>query len=63
MNVSVKLSNGNIINPSFDPAYQTEVLGFYAKAYWNREILGYRVEFNDGESFDVGSYLAEKVGA
>ena len=63
MNISVKLPNGETISPSYDPAHQTEVLGFYAKAYWNREILGYRVVFNDGESFDVGSYLAEKVGA
>ena len=62
MLVDVRLNDGSSISPIFDPSHKSEVTGFYALKYWNREIAGYQITMDNGEIVAIGSYLAEKVG-
>jgi hypothetical protein len=57
MNVNVTLLDGSVITAGFDPAHEASVIGFYAKAFWTRVILGYRVQLSNGEVFSVGQVV------
>lgn len=48
MNVAVKLNDGLVIHPSYDPEHKVGILEFYKERFLKKEIAAYKVSDNAG---------------
>lgn len=54
MNVTVKLNNGQVIYPSYDPQHKAEIIKYYSDRYNGFEIEAYKIVNQAGVIVGMG---------